>query len=72
MTVLMHYESVKTVNKNFRLVRYCPSQKYAWNCDNYIILLLQLNDHIMNECTWIKCPCSSEGKDILYEVGIAI
>ena len=35
-------------------------------------ILLQFNDHMMNECTWIKCPCSSEGQDVQYEVCIVM
>lgn len=38
-------------------------------CNFIKFILHQLNDHIMNECTWIKCPCSSE-KDVLFEVSI--
>ena len=28
---------------------------------------MQLDDHVTNECSWIKCPCST-GKDVLFEV----
>ena len=28
---------------------------------------IQLDDHIMNGCNWVKCPCST-GKDMLFEV----
>ena len=41
-----------------------PTLTYKLNS----ILLLQLNDHMMNECTWIKCSCSSEEEDVRYEV----
>ena len=30
-----------------------------------------MSDHIMNECMWIKCPCSS-GEDTLFKVSIKV
>jgi len=30
-------------------------------------ILLWLTDHVMRECTWIRCPCSGE-EDVMFEV----
>lgn len=45
----------------------CPNAlKKCENCQEEMPAF-KLSDHVMKECTWIKCVCSSEGADMLFE-----
>ncbi|XP_065899584.1 TNF receptor-associated factor 3-like [Dysidea avara] len=45
----------------------CPNALRKCNQCQQEMLAIKLNDHQMNECTWIKCPCNNSDKEVLFE-----
>ncbi|XP_065899560.1 TNF receptor-associated factor 3-like isoform X2 [Dysidea avara] len=46
----------------------CPNAVRSCHLCQQEMPALKLTDHVMRECTWIKCPCSGE-EDVLFEAG---
>ncbi|XP_065899609.1 TNF receptor-associated factor 2-like isoform X1 [Dysidea avara] len=45
----------------------CPNAVRKCHLCQQEMPALKLTDHVMRECTWIRCPCSGE-EDVLFEV----